>query len=348
MKLPPREFYRLTTKDNAEIWLTRFNGGKKGPVMLVHGVSVWSGMFTLSTIAKNFATYLIENNYDVWLLDWRASIQHPLRQFTLDEVAQYDYPLAVQKILDVTHHQSIQAVVHCIGAVSFFMSLASGWLPDVRCVAVSQVALHPTVGTAMRIKSALRFASLISDLDMNDVSPVPDPSYPVFSRFLGAFVNAVHHECSSTVCHRMTFMYGHIYPHATLNVQTHNRLNDQFGSCNITTLQHLQQLVNRGGIAAKFDYGPAENQKRYHSPVPPTYLDASHLKIPITLISGAENKCFLPETTKRTYDWLCKENGPTLYTRRVIPGFGHWDNFVGEQAYKYVYPYYLEQLEKCP
>ena len=349
VKMPAREFYKLTTEDKTEIWLTRFNGGPKGPVMLVHGVSVWSGMFTLPTISRNFVSYLVENSYDVWLLDWRASIQLPLSQFTLDEVAKYDYPRAVKHIREITRKDSVQAVVHCVGSIAFFMSLASGLLPDVRCVACSQVALHPTVGTVVRCKAGMQLASLIADLGMNHISPVPDPNYPIFSAFLGAFVNSVHHECSSTVCHRMTFMYGHIYPHATLNVETHDQLNEQFGWCNIKTLQHLQQLVDRGGVAAKFDYGPKENKRRYGDSVPPTYLDdASHLRIPITLVSGADNRCFLPQTTLRTYDWLSERNGPSLYTRHVVPGFGHWDNFVGAEAYKHCYPRYLEQLDKCP
>jgi hypothetical protein len=349
MKLPRCEFYKLKTKDNAEIWLTRFNGGPKGPVMVVHGVSVWSGMFSLSTISKNFVTYLVEHGYDVWLLDWRASIQLPLSQFTLDDVAQNDYPCAVKQILAVRQDcKTVQAVVHCVGSIAFFMSLASGLLPQIRCVACSQVALHPTVGWLMRAKAEIQLASLISALNMDHVSPVPDPTYPIFSALLGALVNAVHHECSSTVCHRMTFMYGHIYPHATLNVETHNRLSEQLGWCNIKTLTHLQQMVDRGGVAAMFDYGPEENRRRYGAPISPTYvIDASHLQLPITLVSGADNQCFLPETTKRTYDWLCDKNDPNLYTRHVVPGFGHWDNFVGAEAYEHCYPCYLEQLEKC-
>jgi hypothetical protein len=351
MNLPPREFYQLTTEDGAEISLTRFNGGAKGPVMVVHGVSVWSGMFTLPTIGKNFAFYLVENGYDVWLLDWRASIQLPLSQFTLDTTAEYDFPRAVKHILETTHRESIQAVVHCVGSISFFMSLASGLLKEVRCVACSQVALHPTVTSVMNAKARIQLASMISGLNMKEVSPVPDPNYPIFSALLGLFVDALHYECSSTVCHRMTFMYGHIYPHTTLNVETHNKLKEQFGSCNITTLKHLQQLVNRGGTAAKFDYGTDGNRRKYGNVTPPTYVEkenASHLQIPITFVSGAENRCFLPETTQRTYDWLCRENGSSLYTRHVVPGFGHWDNFVGADSHEHCYPYYLEQLEKCP
>jgi len=348
MNLPTPVIFERTTPDNFDIRLTRYEGGKKGPVMVVHGVSVWSGMFTAPTVRQNFVQFLLSHGYDVWLLDWRSSIHEPLQQLTLDDVAANDYPTAVKGIREQTGCDTVQAVVHCVGSISFFMSLASGFLPDVRCVASSQVALHPVVGAIMKFKAGAHLASVLADLNITHVSPLPDPDYPVFATLLGLYVNAVHHECDSTVCHRMTFMYGHLYPHQTLNVETHERLDEQFGPCNITTLMHLEQSARRGYVT-KYDYGPEQNQIKYGSPEPPSYLrDASHMRIPITLVSGELNRCFLPESTKRTYDWLCEANGAAQYTRTVIPNFGHFDNFVGAEANQHCYPAYLAQLERCP
>jgi hypothetical protein len=224
-----------------------------------------------------------------------------------------------------------------------------GLLPKVRCVASSQVALHPRVPPVTRFKTGtVHLARLISRLGMTEVSPIPDPQYPVFSTLLGAFVNAIHHECDNTVCHRMTFMYGHMYPHNNVNVETHDRQKDDYGPCNVTTLQHLEQCANRG-YAAKFDYGPEINQQKYGGATPPSYLDdASHLKLPITLVSGDLNNVFVKDSTLETYNWLREKNGPADYTRTVIPNFGHFDNFVGANANKYCYSAYLGQLEKCP
>src|SRR5258707_3476892 len=102
MDLRATETHTTTTADGIEIKLTRWRGGKKGPVLVVHGAGVWSGMFALPTQDENFAQYLMKNGYDVWLLDWRASTQLPLRQFTLDDAAKYDFPTAVKTIRDVT------------------------------------------------------------------------------------------------------------------------------------------------------------------------------------------------------------------------------------------------------
>jgi pimeloyl-ACP methyl ester carboxylesterase len=347
--LCPQPFPLLKTPDDVEIQLTRFRGGDKGPLIVVPGVSVRSGMFTVPTVKENFVQFLVNHGYDVWLLDWRGSNSLPLVQFTLDEAAENDFPAAVKFILSETKKDSVQAVVHCVGAIAFFMSLQAGKLPEVRCVACSQIALHPRVSPVTQFKTGiLHLAKLISDMGMKEVSPIPDPKYPLFSALLGGFVNLIHHECDSTVCHRMSFMYGHMYPHNNVNLETHERQKDDYGPCNVTTLRHLEQCANRG-FAAKFDHGAQANQQKYGSETPPSYVDdAKNLKIPITLVSGDLNNVFVKESTLQTYKWLCEQNGPSLYTRTVIPDYGHFDNFVGAQANKHCYPAYLEQLEKCP
>ena len=75
MNLPAVENYTITTPDGLELRLARYRGGDKGPVIVVHGAGVWSGMFLLPTVDEHFIQYLVNNGYDAWLLDWRASIQ---------------------------------------------------------------------------------------------------------------------------------------------------------------------------------------------------------------------------------------------------------------------------------
>jgi poly(3-hydroxyalkanoate) synthetase len=111
------EIHTVTTEDGIELRLTRRNGGAKGPVLVVHGAGVHSGMFTLPTVEESFAPYLADHGYDTWLLDWRASTLLPLRQFTLDDSARYDFPAAVDAIRGVTKAKTVQAVVHCAGAI---------------------------------------------------------------------------------------------------------------------------------------------------------------------------------------------------------------------------------------
>src|SRR5258708_39413001 len=82
-----KDRHDLTVADQAPVTLTRIKGGKKGPVLLVHGVAVSSQIFALPTIRENFVQCLAKHGYDVWMLDWRGRILHPPRPFTLDEAA---------------------------------------------------------------------------------------------------------------------------------------------------------------------------------------------------------------------------------------------------------------------
>jgi hypothetical protein len=53
--------------------------------------------------------YFILSRYDVWLVDWRTSCNLPLmveKNYTLDDCAAYDYPAAIDKVLDVTDEVS--------------------------------------------------------------------------------------------------------------------------------------------------------------------------------------------------------------------------------------------------
>lgn len=341
--LPAAERHDFPAGDGAPLQLTRYQGGTKGPVLLVHGAGVWSGMFMLPTIAENFVQYLVRHGYDTWLLDWRASTELPLRQFSLDDAAEHDMPAAVRKVREVTGARTVQAVPHCAGSVTFFMALAAGRLPDVRSVVASQVALHHEVPPVTHLKAMLRVPEVL-DVGLDYLSPDEDPQNPVFQAAFGKVADLLHLECDSTVCHRLSFMYGHLYRHARLNRETHERLDEQFGRCNMQTFRHLAQMA-RAGHAIRYDYGREENLRRYGQAEPPSYLQAEHLRLPITFVSGEQNGTYLPTSTERTYEWLREANGGGYYQRKVLEGYGHLDTFMGSTAARDTYPVLLEALE---
>jgi cholesterol oxidase len=95
---------------------------------------------------------------------------------------------------------------------------------------------------------------------------------------------------------------------------------------------HLARLANTGHLV---DF---EGNNIY---LP--HLD--RLAIPITFIHGAQNECFLPESTEISLNELSQANGSNLYKRRVIPGYGHIDCIFGENAVRDIYPFVLEHLE---
>lgn len=334
--------HTATTADGVALRLRRYRGGDRGPVLLVHGVAVRGDMFALPTIETNLVAYLAALRHDVWVLDWRASIALPLRTFTLDDAAALDMPAAVDRVLELTGRGTLDAVVHCAGSNAFFMSMARRRVPRVRRVVASQVALHLDAPLASVVKARAGLAGWLGRRGVGYMTPAPETESLL--RAVMAVPAATHLECSSAFCHRLSFIYGHLYRHAQLNAATHDRLDEQFGRCNIAALQHLSQLVSCGH-AREFDHGRRGNLARYGRPDPPDYLDPGPFAdVDITFLSGTENRTYLPSSTARTFDWLVEANGSEHYRRHLLPGYGHLDTFMGVDAARDVYPRIADAL----
>jgi hypothetical protein len=124
----------------------------RGPVLLSHGAGLRGQMYYAQPGRRTLADALLEAGYDVWVQHWRGSIDLPTLSWTLDEVARYDHPATVRRILSETGAATLKAVVHCQGSVSFTMAAAAGLLPEVTDVVASGVSLHIEVPTAAREK----------------------------------------------------------------------------------------------------------------------------------------------------------------------------------------------------
>ena len=139
--------------------------------------------------------------------------------------------------------------------------------------------------------------------------------------------------CHSPVCHRISFMYGLLYEHQQLSQRFHENLQDLFAELNISTFEHLALMARKGHLVSM------QGEDLYMP-----HFD--RLKFPIRFIHGEKNRCYLPDSTKVTYNKLVALNGQDYYSRRVIPGYGHIDCVFGKNAVTDVYPLILEHLEK--
>ncbi len=327
------------TDDAVELRLTRYQGGTKGPVMLVHGAGVGSNIFSTDTIDTNLLEYLYANGYDVWLLDFRVSILLPAskQECDGDQVARYDYPAAIRQIQAQTGAKDVQCVVHCYGATTFFMSLLAG-LQGVRSVVCSQIAADLVVPEATKLKTGLHLPSVLEKLGVESLTAYTDADTDWVNKLYNkaldgyALVEA-QGRCNNPVCHRITFMYASLYRHDTLNESIHDNMHELFGISNIRTFEHLALMCREGKLLSF----TGEDIYMPHM---------ERLQMPICFISGADNECYLPASTQRTYDRLCGEFGPERYSRHVVAGYGHIDCIFGKNAVADIYPFMLAHLEK--
>jgi cholesterol oxidase len=330
------EVIPCTTADGKELRLTRHRGGSRGPVILTHGLGVSSLTFAIDTIPTNLVEYLCERGFDVWLLDYRASIALPCSRelYTADHVAHSDYPAAVAAVRQATGAPSVQIVGHCFGGVTLFMAIAAG-LQGVRSAVFSQVAVHILMPAQNRIKSMLRTPTLLRALGMRTFDAYVDVNAglpnALLDEGLKLYTGAFGAYCGSPVCRRITFMFGPLYRHARLNEATHAALHEMFGVASLRAFEHFVTMADRGHVVtATGDDGYLPHLDRF--------------AFPIAFVHGAENECYLPKSTALTYARLCEANGARWYRRDVIPDYGHLDCLFGTDAARDVYPLIADHL----
>jgi cholesterol oxidase len=321
-----------------DLRLARYQGGSKGPLILSHGLGVSGALFTLDTVETNLVEYLTAYGYDVWNLENRASIELPSsrRPFTLDDLARFDYPAAVARVRAETGARSVQVLAHCLGAQSLTASMLGGWLSGVRSAVLSQVSAHVRVPPVTALRSGLRVPDLLEKLGVRalDTSAGRDAGWleRLYDAALALQPLVPGERCDSPVCRRITFIYGHLYDHAQLNEATHATLHETFGVANMRSLEHLALCARKGQVV---DGAGAD-----------AYLPhPERMNLPIAFLHGADNRCFLPESTSLTYEWLRQANGRANYSRHLLAGYGHADCWLGKNAANDVFPHALEHLE---
>jgi cholesterol oxidase len=333
MKAPEVHFFN--TSDGVQLRLTRYQGGKKGPVILSPGFGTSTLAYTIDTVDVNFPEYLFANGYDVWLFDYRASpeLASSLTQFTVDDIATKDYPAAVARVRDVTGAESVQAMVHCIGSMSFLMAMLAG-LQGVRSAVCSQLAFFPASPPLNRIKAGLDLGSFLTVLGVETMTTSFD-ARNWKDKLADAVLklNPKARLCNSPVCRRIQLIYGEVYKHDQLNDATHKAIHEMFGVANLTTFNHIARMIREGKIVDKKGND--------------VYLpNIGRLAIPISFIHGAENGLFLPEGTEKTFRLLCEKNGPRFYTRIVFPNYAHMDCFIGKNSARDVFPEVMAELDQ--
>jgi len=338
LRVEAPEIHYFFTSDGVQLCLTHYSGGTKGPVILCHGLGVSSGIFTVDTIDTNLVEYLCAHGYDLWLLDFRVSIElaGAAQQSNGDTIARIDYPEAVAEVRRLTGAASVQMVVHCFGSTVFFMSMLGGHLEGVRAAVASQTGAHVEAAPLVRLKSSLRMPRVLERLGVGSLSAAAQAGSGWFERLydraLSVYPVAADERCKSATCRRITFMYSLLYEHDQLAVATHDTLHELFGIASVSAFDHLAAMVRAKRLV---DAGGDD----VYLPHP------ERLAIPLRMIHGAENACFDPSGTAATLAWLCAHNDPQLYSRVVIPEFGHIDCIFGERAVAEVYPHILAHLE---
>jgi hypothetical protein len=333
LKIPPLERIDFAALDGSALCMHhpkhyghQPKGDSRSPVILAPGTAMTALSYCIDTVKCNLVEFLVEQGFDVWLFDWRTS---PLlaaheQPYTLDDVARYDWPAAVEKVRSLTGQKQVAVMAHCLSSPCFMLSLVRGYTDSrhISAFVASQVGLYLELTPVGSFKVDTRLDHLLPTGDLIHEKPSQLTCQVSDVAISGlAIVLPKSYSCNNPACYRQSATFGDIVLHSRLSPITHAMMGELLPECSSGFLKDAAFWSRRDSVLLKEDF--------YH---------LYRLQLPITLISGSENRMFVPEGTARTYKLLCDENGPANYERKVYPGFGHLDCFIGDAGRTKIWP----------
>ncbi len=339
----------ISTEDQLGLSLLRYTREPcEDVVVIVHGLTTSTDMYIMPE-HTNLVQYLLDNGYsDVWTFDFRMSNRHDYNlrphRYTMDDCALYDYPPALAKVREQSGDKRIHVICHCLGSVSFMMSLAADQV-NVTSVISNSVSLTPRIPQWSYIKANVFPFVLERILSIPYVSPrwSEDP-YLSLGKVMNKLVSLFHRECDVPACHMLSLMWGTgwpaLYSHDNLHEVTHRRGGDLYGGTSLNYHRHVMKMVKLDNRAVKYD----ENNPR-HRDLPDDYFEAAKsLRTPVLFVTGKTNRVFT-DSNILCFNRLDEVNHG-LHELHVFPGYGHQDPFMGKNVHVDIFPRFLEFLQK--
>ncbi|KAJ4144416.1 hypothetical protein LMH87_003300 [Akanthomyces muscarius] len=326
-------------------------------LFMIPGASVDHQIFALPTIATNAVNYFTRAGYRVFVIVHRVgrldTIDRDSNWTTYD--ARLDIRAGFEKVREIWGADKIYTVAHCMGSVAFSCGLLDGTIPAdwVLGITCSQVFMNPVWSTTNMAKAKCAipldklYGAVAGPWFSCQASPGGSDGFRqgLLNQMFRLLPEDEGERCSSASCHRTTLLFGRCWSHANLNEETHRHIDKFFGGSSLTLVHLLMRMGRRGHVSTN---GPAfaelttdENVERLRG-------------IPMFLFSGGDSDVLSPQATEMTYERLCRKFGlsaggarPGLqYRRRVIPGYGHLDCWMGRDACRDVYPIVLDEINR--
>ena len=341
----------ISTDDGLGLSLLRF---ERAPcddvVVLIHGLTSSSDMFIMPE-HTNLVSYLLDNGLtDIWCFDFRMSNRHSYNlypnNYNMDDCALYDHPRAIEHIRSVVgKDKRIHVIGHCLGSMTFSMSLAAKTVSGISSFVSNSISLTPKIPLWSRVKIALFPFLLERILDVRYVSPgwAYEPRLTK-GKLLSKLISLFHHECDEPSCHTLSLMWGTGWPalfmHENLNEITHARLRDLFGATGLNYHRHVRKMVEAGNQAVKM----LPDDARYAG-LPDNYFTAGlQIETPILFVSGNRNRVF-SDSNIHCYQQM-KRHGVERHRLHLYDNYGHQDVFMGKSAEREIFPVMLDFIRE--
>jgi len=319
-------------------------------VVLIHGLTSSSDMFIMPE-HTNLVQYLLDQQFtDVWAIDCRMSNHFSYNlarnRYNLDDVALFDFPAAFARIRqEIGEERRIHVICHCLGSVTFMMSLFGKVVENITSVISNSVSLTPRIPSWSKVKLTLGppMCEYVAGIEYMNPAWRREPGWSL-GKILAWGASLYHKECNVPECHMLSFMWGTgtpaLFEHDNLHDITHRRLGDLFGGVSVHYYRHVSKMVRNDNTAVKFD--PANPE---YNVLPDDYFQyAKEIDTPILFVTGENNRVFT-DSNILTYKRL-DAMVPGKHELHVYPGYGHQDIFMGKNCDQDIFPRMIEFLNR--
>ncbi|KAI3323042.1 FAD/NAD(P)-binding domain-containing protein [Xylariaceae sp. AK1471] len=372
---PPTKSFKIKARDGVwtslHMWEPTNTLVPTKNLFMIPGASVDHQIFALPTIRLNAVNYFRRAGYRVFVtvhrigvlmvaqnnwttfdarLDIKACLVHIRDKYPTYAEPEDGAPEGDGK--DVKREpEAIYTIAHCMGSVAYSTGLLDGTIPAkwIKGVTCSQVFMNPIWNCMNMIKilalpiPADRLYRLFAG-NWFSCSTADNDSYvqKALNELLRFMPDERKEICNNASCHRISLVFARCWNHRNLNEATHRQIDRFFGGVNMTLLHLLMKQGFQGHVMSN-----APLYERLD-----TRENVLKLRnIPFLLFVGGDNAVLSPESTERTYEILTdtfstrKDDG-IQYRRRVVPDYGHLDCWMGRNAWKDVYPFVLEEMDR--
>jgi choline dehydrogenase-like flavoprotein len=313
------------------------------------------------------AEFFYEQGYDVWLLDYRTSslLEASKQPSTMDEIARYDIPVAVKRVLrkvcgeagmnvppdgDPPEGTQILAFAHCVGAASMAMSLLAGYLryPEsskfpaganmLAGVTLSQMQAFlvgsKTAQMRLRVGGVLRDTMGIDFLRLSAAEREPNALESVLDRLFASLPVDPGEHCPnefSRVEQRPDICTCKRMSGTISRLLKHDRIKPE-------THARLPVYFGRANTSLLVHGGQCvENERLVDAEGRNVYVTDDNiqrnLRLPVAIMHGKHNALFDVESAHRTLRQISRVNGDLasagLYKGILAEDFGHFDCTIG-------------------
>ncbi|KAL2131309.1 hypothetical protein VTI74DRAFT_5269 [Chaetomium olivicolor] len=315
-------------------------------LFMIPGASVDHQIFALPTIPFNAVNYFTRAGYRVFITVHRIGQTMIAGNLWTTYDARLDLRACLEWIRAQHGPFPVYTIAHCMGSVAFSCGLLDGTIPSswILGITCSQVFMNPVWSPANMAKVMAGpvpldklYTKLAGSWFSCSTSRDDTLVQKALNQLLRLYPQARREMCNNAACHRTTLVFGRCWNHSNLNEATHRQIDRFFGGVNMRLLNLLMKMGYEGHAmsnAPLYDHlTTPKNIKRLRG-------------IPIMMFVGRDNAVLSPEATERTYETLCDMFEDGQYKRKVVPGYGHLDGWMGRNAWKDVYPFVREEVDR--